>query len=68
VKNLWAPIIRPKRGAEWINWTCVRLTKRDAMAAVCDHIPPNLHKEWLQNVRFARVTIIESQNSKNSQP
>ena len=63
VKNLWAPIICPKRGAEWINWTCVRLTKRDARAAACEHIPPIHHKEWLANVRFARVSITESQNS-----
>jgi hypothetical protein len=59
VKNLWAPIIKPKQGSEWINWTCVRLTRRDAKAAMCEHLPENLHRKFLKNVRFARVMVSE---------
>lgn len=59
-KNLWAPIIKPRRGAEWVNWTCVRRTRRGAKTEYLRDIPETYHPEMLKNVRFAKVTINES--------
>lgn len=58
-KNLWAPIHTPARGNPWINWRCVRPTRRGALAALLENISPEHHKRHLKFVRFARVTITE---------
>lgn len=57
--NLWAPIHTPKRGRPWVNWVCVRSTRREAKRALLEDIAPAYHAEHLQGVRFARVTITE---------
>lgn len=59
-RNLWAPIIKPKRGAEWICWPCVRLSRREAKAELLKDLPERMHKEHLRNVRFGKVTITET--------
>lgn len=57
--GLWAPIIRSQR-AEWVCWTCVRATRREARAEYLRGMPLEKHKERLERVRFARVDITES--------
>jgi len=57
--GLWAPIIHSKR-TEWICWTCVRSTLRDARAAYLRDVPLEWHKDHLARVRFAKVSVIES--------
>lgn len=57
--NLWAPIARPHRGSEWIIWTCVRCTRKEAKRAYLAGVTPGLEKQHLARVRFARVSITE---------
>lgn len=61
-KGLWAPIHTPKRGAEWINWRCVRTTRKAARSALLEGIAPERHGPHLENTRFARVTITEDEH------
>lgn len=58
-RNLWAPIVSPQKGKDWIVWTCVRYTRREARNAYLEGINPNREKEHLARVRFAKVTIKE---------
>lgn len=57
--RLWAPIHTPKRGRPWVNWVCVRMTRREAKRALLDGVDPKHHAIHLEGVRFARVTITE---------
>lgn len=57
--GLWAPIIKSQRG-EWVCWTCVRSTKREAKAEYLRDLPERIHKEHLSRVRFAKVVITEA--------
>lgn len=58
-KRLWAPIIKPARGHEWVNWLCVRSTKREAIIAYRAGVPIECMRHHIRRVRFARVTITE---------
>lgn len=58
-KGLWAPIHKPKRGGEWVNWRCVRTTRKASKEALLENIDQVHHKRFLNVVRFARVTITE---------
>jgi len=58
-KNLWAPVHTPARGNPWINWRCVRTTRKASREALLEGIGPDYHKKHLDGVRFARVTITE---------
>lgn len=58
-KNLWAPVVKAKRGNDWIVWTCVRSTRREAKSAYIDGVEADHIKHHLKRVRFARVTIQE---------
>lgn len=58
-KNLWAPKATPKRGAPWIIWSFVRMTRRDAKSAYLEGIEPECQKDCLDRVKFVRVTITE---------
>lgn len=58
-KNLWSPIHTPARGNPWINWRCVRTTRKAAKEALLENIAPEHHERHLNGVRFARVTITE---------
>lgn len=55
--GLWAPIVKPTRGKEWVIWTCIRGTRRDARAAYLEHMEPSHYATALKRVRFARVSI-----------
>lgn len=57
--GLWAPIVTPRRGRPWVMWTCVRVMRRDAIAAFTAGLNPSVVQEHLSRVRFARVTITE---------
>lgn len=57
--GLWAPIISSKR-TEWVCWTCVRSTRRDARAVYLSGVPLERQKEHLDRVRFARVSVMEA--------
>ena len=57
--GLWAPIIKNPWRREWIDWTCVRSTRREAKAEHLRGVPPEFRGKALANVRFARVTITE---------
>lgn len=57
--GLWAPIIKPTTGNEWVMWNCVRFTKKEARASFLNQFPPRLAKSVLADCRFARVSIIE---------
>jgi hypothetical protein len=59
-KGLWAPIHTPQRGQPWVNWRCVRTTRKAAKEALLENIDACHHKRHLQGVRFARVTITEA--------
>lgn len=58
-KNLWAPIVKAKRGNDWINWGHVASTRRDSKRKFLAVFLPEHHKKVLRTVRFARVTITE---------
>lgn len=58
-KGLWAPIHTPDRGHPWINWQCVKTTRKAAQEALLEHVAPKYHRSFLSGVRFARVTISE---------
>jgi hypothetical protein len=57
--HMWAPIRKAKRGADWIIWTDIRSTRREAKRAYLDQIEPAMHKDWLRDVRFAKVSVVE---------
>lgn len=57
-RNMWAPIRVSPRG-DWVIYNCIRYTRRDAKAAFLENCSPGFEKQWLQGVRFARVTITE---------
>ena len=61
-KGLWAPIVKPKRGAEWIIPGCIQFTKKGSIESFLKGIPEKLHESRLKNVRFARVQISEVTN------
>lgn len=58
-KQLWAPIITPKRGKEWICWICMSPTRRGSKEDFLQDVPEKDQAEVLKGVRFAKVTITE---------
>lgn len=67
-KGLWAPIVKPDRGAEWIHWYCIRTTRKEAKRAYLDGVVLAAHKMWLRKVRFARVMVVEDVPSAGDRP
>lgn len=58
-KNLWAPVITPKRGKPWICYVDARSTRRESKAAYLKDVLPAYHSDFLERCRFAKVTITE---------
>lgn len=59
--KMWAPIVKSKRGSDWIVWTCIRSTRKQALHAYLSGLnpAPEIVKAHLDRVRFARVSVIE---------
>ena len=60
-KNMWAPIRIGQRG-DWVIYSFIRYTRREAKAAFLENWGRADHKHALADVRFARVTITEETN------
>jgi len=58
-RNLWAPLVTPKRGKPWISHLDVRSTRREAKAAFIGDMTPETADSCLRNVRFVKVTVTE---------
>jgi len=58
-KPLWAPIFKAHSGRDWIDWTSIAGTKKDAQAKALENVPQEHESQFLANVRFAKVTITE---------
>ena len=58
-ERMWAPIIKEPTGLEWINWECLRPTRREAKHAIVRYWGLLPDADLLKSIRFARVTITE---------
>jgi hypothetical protein len=59
MKNLWAPIATPKRGAPWPLFHCIRESRKAARDAYLEGVPESMRPSALERVRFAKLTITE---------
>ena len=57
--GLWAPIIKNTGLREWIDYSNIASTRRDAKAIYLEGVPLLFQATALEHVRFARVTITE---------
>ena len=62
-KNLWVPIVTPVSGDEWINWSAVSTTRRGSKRLYLYGSSVDMHKQMLERVRFAKVTITEQKSA-----